>query len=134
VNPALWHYTCDHGHQGISKTHGVLLAAVDLVPRDRADLVPWVGDLVWLTDLRHPNRAALGLTSHLIKCDRTVHRYRVIDDTHCERWVDYAHRLRIPMAVRADVERATPGNKPIHWWVSECPVPVEYDPERVPVG
>jgi len=113
----LYHYTCDHGRRGIGG-RGVL----------RPHLQPWLeGPYVWLTDLEVPMREALGLTSHALRCDRTVHRYRVTDETHARRWMLVRQTLLQP-AVHA-LETA-PGAMPMHWWVSAEPVPVVLDPRR----
>ncbi|MGH9252915.1 MAG: hypothetical protein ACRD0W_25905 [Acidimicrobiales bacterium] len=105
----LYHYTCDHGAARIG---------------DSGILQPHLG-LVWLTDLDVPMREALGLTSHILNCDRIVHRYRVTDTASCQRWLTYLGRRW-----QLDLELAD-GARPAHWWVSEQPVPVVYDPKPV---
>lgn len=116
----LYHFTCDHGHVGIGD-RGNLVPAASLTEKR----VPWTGCLVWLTDLPRPNRDALGLTMHSISCDRTVHRYRVTDSALTRRWTSLARDL--PRGYRESLE-AAPGARPRHWWVSDNPVPVVYDP------
>lgn len=115
----LWHYTCHHGRHGIGEL-GVLVPACQLTDEP----MPWTGRLVWLTDLKVPMREALGLTQLLAKCDRTAHRYRVLDDTDASRWVQVAHFL--PLEERIELEGA-PGARPAHWYVSLEPVPVQLD-------
>jgi hypothetical protein len=74
---------------------------------------------VWLTDLEVPDRKALGLTSDLLDCDRLEHR--VVVDVEAEHWPRYARRL--PLELRRRLELAA-GARPMHWYVSEHPVPV----------
>jgi hypothetical protein len=121
----LWHYTCDHGRDAIGD-RGNLVPLATLRPDKR---MTWQGRLVWLTDLERPQRDALGLTSHILNCDRTVHRYRVTDAALTRRWTSIARDL--PRGYREALESA-PGARPRHWWVSENPVPVEYDPIQPP--
>lgn len=107
----LWHFTCDDGHKQITDT-----------------LRPNRG-IVWLTDLNMPIRDALGLTSHMLGCDRAAHRYRVTDDSACVKWVDSRLRHLIGPAREHTLElESAPGARPMHWWVAEVPVPVVYDP------
>lgn len=107
----LYHYTCDDGHAAIGKV-GVLRPGPD--------------GLIWLTDMRTPNRDALGLTMHILKCDRTRHRYRVTDPSYAVPWIEYRKTLDDPWW-RAELEFAD-GARPRHWFVTTAPVPVEYDP------
>lgn len=100
----LYHFTCDHGRAGLE---------------DRGVLRPWSHGLVWLTDLDVPLREPLGLTSNMLSCDRTKHRYRVTDDSHCHWWIGHPRRDR---SIEID------GTRPMHWWVSEEPVPVVFEP------
>lgn len=117
----LWHFTCDHGRAQIVD---VLRSGSDLVDpaNPRAE---FASPFVWLTDLALPNRSALGLTMHHISCDRTVHRYRVTDESTCVRWL--AARRVLPRGYVDGLELA-PDARPAHWWISAAPVPVVYDP------
>lgn len=115
-----FHYTCDHRHPALLDA-GIAVPGADLT----TGAVPWTGALVWFTDLAHPIREALGLTSHLLACDRTEHRYRVTDDTAVEPWTKWARSL--PPAYRDALELA-PGARPAHWFVATTGVPVVYDP------
>lgn len=129
----LWHYTCAHGREAIGES-GVLLPACQLVADDkRAELVAswWPSTVVWLTDLRVPLRAALGLTSVALSCDRTAYRYRVLDPAGCVAYTPFYRRsvLRAGHSV-VPLENVT-GVRPRHWWVSTIPVPVEFDPAPV---
>ena len=118
----LWHYTCQHGRDKIGRS-GLLLPARDLVPAHRRDALPWPSVYVWLTDLDTPDADVLGLTRHLIRCDRTAYRYRVSDATGVVAWTTMARRLRMPWTER-DYLEGEPGARPRHWFVSTDPVPV----------
>jgi hypothetical protein len=114
----LYHYTCAHSAKGIRRS-----GKLDPNPH------PLLGtfELVWLTDLEHPDMYALGLTSHIIKCRRTEYRVTV-DAPDAMRWADLARELRRSgdAALRsgvADLESAV-GVRPMHWWVSTVPVRV----------
>jgi hypothetical protein len=89
--------------------------------------MPWQAHLSWFTDLDTPIADALGLTSLITPCRRTTNRYRVLDDTGCKWWMDV--RGQLPREAVDSLEMA-PGARPVHWWVSDAPVPVEYDPQR----
>lgn len=108
----LYHYTCDHGADGIRR-EGVL----------RPHLHPWLPDpLVWLTDLDTPMRDGLRLTSRILSCDRTAHRFATADCPSVVWWPRFARTLP-SRAVREALE-SEPGALPAHWWVSREPVPV----------
>lgn len=120
--PQLWHYTCsDHGGARIVD---VLLPANDLRAGAGHSGIGNFGRFIWLTDLAVPNREVLGLVGRFTKCDRTAIRYRVLDNTHVSRWVDV--RRTVSAFHRQNLE-ASPGARPMHWYVSERPVPVVLD-------
>lgn len=121
--PTLWHYTCEHSAAKLGAS-GLLVPALELVPFERRDRLPWWGDLVWLTDLAVPIRDALGLSSLGLVCDRIEHRYRVTDAETCRWWIEA--RKVMPSEWRVPLEQA-PGARPRHWWVSAMWVPVELD-------
>lgn len=107
----LYHYACSHSAAKIR---------VDRWLKPHTQPVLGGVELVWLTDLDVPNRAALGLTMTTIRCDRT--RFRVTAVTsETVHWPVYAKRL--PRHARGALEYA-PGRLPMHWYVSELPVPV----------
>lgn len=100
----LYHYTCDHGAEGIERDG-------QIVPNKHTGVA-------WFTDLPTPDVAKLGLTSHMLKCDRTAHRFRVT-----KLFGIYAF---------AEVWRGDemlPGD-PFHWWVAFTPVPAVRDEVR----
>jgi hypothetical protein len=109
----LWHYTCEHGRLRIGA---------------RGALRPGLDALVWLTDLEAPHRDALGLSSALIACDRTRHRYRVTDVADVVPWVTMRNALD---PVRVAAVEATPGVMVRHWFVSMRPVPAVLDEREV---
>lgn len=108
----LFHYCCTHSAKGIEKSRWLMPNPHPLM-RD-AD------PLVWLTDLDVPDRDVLGLTSHILQCDRTEYRVTVVtgEVTH---WPIFART--IPQAARRVLESA-PGAMPMHWYVAKAPVPV----------
>jgi len=114
-----YHYTCDHGRRLITGT---------IVPADSLGRYPNDGPWIyaWFTDLSRPNRAALGLTSHTLTCDRTAYRYRVTDGRDLIHWT----HVRRDHAWAEELESA-PGARLMHWWVARHPVPVVYDAEGV---
>lgn len=108
--PVAYHYTCDHNITQIRRT-GILIPNRHLwLPKP----------LVWLTDLDVPIREALGLTSTILKCDRTKNRVEC-QPTTAVWWPHYARSL--PAETRYMFE-AAPGAAPVHWWVSDQPVPL----------
>lgn len=112
----LYHFTCDHGYQHI---HAQVIPAAWQTPRAAGG----PGDYAWFTDLSVPQRDALGLTSHILSCDRTAHRYRATDTSGLVPWVSV--RREHPWAEELE---SAPGARPRHWFVSAKSVPVVYDP------
>ena len=112
----LYHYTCSHAAPGIIE-RGRVLPLSDLY--SGAGVPPW-GLFAWFTDLDTPHREGLGLTSSLLACDRTAHRFEVTDTTEVERWVNV--HWYYPWG--SELESA-PGAMPMHWWVATEPVPVK---------
>lgn len=126
--PPLWHYTCEHGRAALGDA-GLLLPMSDPRRTDISGRVvepfAWLMDLVWCTDLDVPVVAALGLTMDTIGCDRTRHRYRVVDPAGLMPWHRYARELTRRQRVSLEAQR---GGMPAHWWVATGAVPVVYDP------
>lgn len=100
----LYHYTCSHGAEGIRKDLCLKGNPHPLMPES-------YGPLIWLTDLDSPDRQALGLTSRLLRCDRTTHRVTV-DTELALHWPEFARTLsrRLRDLLEQDA-------KPIHWYV-----------------
>lgn len=114
VTPSpLWHFTCSHGVEGITKLR--------LLHPNPHLLLPGRPSLLWLTDLETPDRDGLGLTSERLSRDRTEYRVRV-DATYGARWwPEWARDERVPRQIRDDLETF---GRPAHWWVSPIPLPV----------
>jgi hypothetical protein len=101
----LYHYTCDHFYADILRC---------------GQLIPGVEGLVWLTDLEPPApRLALGLTSYSLECDRMAHVFEVERTGDVVWWMDF--RRRHP---QWRSKETCPGVMPMHWFVSEYPLPV----------
>ena len=118
----LYHYTCDHGAAPILR-EGHVRPLFDVLGGDEGDgsalaRMPQ-GHFAWFTDLDTPDARGLGLTSQILSCDRTAHRFRVTDSTEVTRWLD-VRRYHPSMW---DLEKA-PGALPAHWWLATEPVPV----------
>jgi hypothetical protein len=114
VPATLWHYTCrDHGEPGISRDQKLLPHNQLLLGRH----------LVWLTDMDTPHAWALGLTNYLLCCDRTQVRVTVnLSDGHTHGiypW--WYYRRTVHPVIREALEQT---GMPMHWWVTEQPVPV----------
>lgn len=125
----LYHYTCGHSHKRIGE-HGTILPAWELYTDRERRTVPALGRELtqwsWFTDLPEPIAEALGLDRVRLACDRTEHRYRVVDDqAHILRYV--AMRRALPAHIRQSLE-THPGAMPMHWWATRQPVSVAYDP------
>lgn len=106
-----WHYTCDHGAEGIC-SEGVV----------RPNLHPLLGvPVAWFTDLGHAYRTQLGLTSDTLACDRMSHRFEVAHPGRLLWWPRAARSLKVPAPVRDELEH---GRLPAHWWISFGPVEV----------
>lgn len=112
----LWHYTCDHGLQGIKASGWVVIPAAAQL----GSLQGTPGEFAWFTDLSHPLREGLGLTSTILACDRTEHRLRVLDSAPIVPWT----KVRRSWGWAAELESA-PGARPAHWYVAAEPVRVE---------
>jgi hypothetical protein len=110
--PRLWHFTCSHSVASIE-----LLGSLRPHPHPLLDV-----SLVWLTDLDQPFREALGLTSHTLMCDRTEHRFEVLDTATAVWWPSYARATKVDRQTCRALEMAD-GVMPAHWWVSAAPVP-----------
>lgn len=116
----IYHFTCDHGHQGIGP-YGLVLP----------NWHPFVGaTLSWFTDDPRPERDAIGLTSEtgLFNCDRLQYRYVVTDDqAHLKlrRWLYSKEQAQTDPHAQADLHRFS---DPATWWISTDPVFITLDP------
>jgi hypothetical protein len=115
VPGTLFHYTCrEHGEPGITRDQKLLPNRQPLLDRN----------LVWLTDMDTPHAWALGLTNNYLCCDRTQVRVTVHPLSHNEKcgvhpWWHY--RRTVHPVLREAVEQT---GMPMHWWVTELPIPV----------
>lgn len=108
----LFHYTCSHS--------APLIAKARWLQANPHPFMPEVGPLIWLTDLNHPDRHGLGLTSRMLRCDRT--RWRaVVVASEAIHWPVFART--IPRRVREELE-GVPGALPMHWYVARGMVPI----------
>lgn len=101
----LYHYTCDHGRKGIGLSG--FIEPVDGL----------VGPLVWLTDMVQPDRHALGLTSHMLACDRLAYRYELPHGLEVEHWPTSLVRARAPELAVMMLESVA-GVDPRRWFVT----------------
>jgi hypothetical protein len=117
----LFHYTCHHYIKIIGR-HGTLM------PRDQ----PVLGGhkLVWMTDLAIPDRNGLGLTSHLLGCDRMAFRYVVTDASCVIPWKEARFSFG-PLAMFLEM---SDGAMPEHWFVSHTSVPAKLDRSYTPLS
>lgn len=100
----LYHYTCHHARAKILR-EGLIK------PNERS-----YGHLLWLTDLDKPDVLALGLTSFMLRCDRTAYRVGMETDIAVP-WTQWAHDNKVPTVIRLVLD-GNPGAQPLHWWVS----------------
>jgi hypothetical protein len=114
-----WHHrTCEHRVDKI-EAEGVLL------PGEH----PLLGrmPLIWLTVSATASRAALGLSSHTLRCDRMAHLFRVVDEDASKvmPWQTFktlpSLAPYLPFMQRLE---ATRGVRPLVWGVAFEPVRV----------
>lgn len=107
----LYHFTCEHGHDGIVADGSVK---------------PGVDGFVWMTDLPKPSRKAVCLSSTILRCDRMTYRFEL--DPTAEgilSWLEYKQSL--PPEIRRmweDRLERVPQCRPSNWYVSRQRVPV----------
>lgn len=106
----LYHYTCEHARNKI---------IIDWVLKPHAHAYK---GLLWLTDLDQPDILGLGLTSFMLKCDRTAYRVTVETDLATP-WTEWAHENKVQMIIRMGLD-GNPGSKPLNWWVATEDIPV----------
>lgn len=105
----LYHFTCDHGAEGIQR---------DGLVRPFAN--PWLGQVAWFTDLEEPTADDIGLTSTFLSCDRLTHRFQV-ESTVPHRWLGSVEQACTPFDLQRDLHRY---GKPQHWWIAREAVPI----------
>jgi hypothetical protein len=106
----LIHFTCDHSAAKI---------ALDRVLRPNPLSFR---HLLWLTDLESPSVRGLGLTSYMLRCDRTAWKV-VVETDAAVRWTKWAHDNKVDFANRLGLDGAE-GAMPLRWWVSEVELPI----------
>lgn len=107
-----YHYTCTHGRDDILKT-GVLQPGPD--------------GLLWVTDLDVPVRDALGLTSKILECDRTEHRFKINDPEGIIPYVEFRKQLPEELIFMLEL---VPGVMVRHWYISTIPRAADLAPLR----
>lgn len=100
----LYHYTCMHSAYSIKL--------------DGFTLRPGLDGYLWLTDLDIPDRRGLGLTSYMLKCDRTQFRFAVDEPVEVDRWL--AVRKSFPVELVRLLE-ASPHVLLAHWYLTTRP-------------
>lgn len=111
----LWHYTCAHAIGAIR---------TDRLVRPRPHPVLGHLALSWWTDIAWPTSPeSLGLTSHILSCDRMEYRVRAEDTAEIVPWTQWARPL--DALTRGLLE--VPGTMPAHWYVASTTVPIALD-------
>ena len=108
---ALYHYCCRHSAKLIVRS-----GALRPFPQPLLRGLP----VLWATDQETPDREALGLTMHMVQCDRTERRFTIPDYSTqlFTPWLDSPVRLLVDDL--ANFEAAP--RDPTLWWVSILPV------------
>lgn len=115
-----YHRTCRHAAEGIDSHGGILQPT----PQPLLGRVP----MLWFTTIASASRAALGLSSLTLACDRMERLYRVIpaDEHLLIRWGDLKmapqFEAYLPAVRRLEAVR---GTRPGLWLVALDPVRVE---------
>lgn len=114
-----WHHrTCEHRAPKI-EAEGVLLPN----PHPLLGRMP----LIWLTLSPTASRAALGLSSHSLQCDRMAHLFRVADEDASKVMPWQEFKTLNSMTEYVEFMRrleATRGVRPLVWGVAFEPVRV----------
>lgn len=78
-------------------------------------------DLVWLTDQSVPDREGLGLTSHILKCDRLEHQYIAdLEPRQVQKWLD--SEIRRELSRDLTFHEFEDNRDPSTWWIATAPV------------
>lgn len=118
----LFHFTCEHGADGIAITGAVMPLAMiegamlELVPEE----IKWRSEFAWFTDDPSPERLALGLTSYHLLCDRMAVRFEVDPPASTKWWPS----LIPDLGAHARELSLSPGATPGRWWVAPRPARV----------
>jgi hypothetical protein len=128
--PVLWHFTCEHGREGIGEAGNVWPMA--MFDPDAAERLPWwfepMGGISWWTDQGDGQGSVVTSRATSSGCERWLYRYRALDS---ERAIPYGRWARVlEPRVRFILEHA-PGALPGTWWVAENSMPARLDPARV---
>jgi hypothetical protein len=112
---AWWHYTCEHKVSDIEAT-GVVLPQTQQM----------LGGLqvAWFTNMPSASRQALGLTSHMLNCDRMSHLFHVlpVDEHKIVEWGRLRSQLSRSMVIALE---SAPGTRPMFWGVAADAVQIE---------
>jgi hypothetical protein len=108
----LYHYTCDHGYEGILRDGWV-----------RPNRHPmWPTPVAWFTDLLDPTPEQVGLTSQITHCNRLAHRFEVADGPALVPWLNSGVYASLPIGI---IHALHFGDAlPRRWWVALRPVPI----------
>lgn len=104
----LYHWTCEHSATQIRNSMTVQTH------------FRWS----WWTDIAESGkrmRAATGLTSNLLGCDRTEYRCTAADPSQLIPWPECREQVDLDLVLSLE---GTPGARPERWWVALGPVPV----------
>lgn len=123
----LYHFTCDHGAQGIRERGMVLPVAMVVQDASALDQVPatmrWATNYSWWTNISEPEYNWLGLQSVHLFCDRMANCFRAkVAPGYAQWWPVVLRELRLDYARMLSL---TPGARPATWWVCRGPVHVE---------
>lgn len=115
----MYHFTCEHRAELIGVDGGVILPYPQQL----------LGGLSvsWWTTAQQPERAALGLTSHTLSCDRLSARYAALDQSSIMPWAELRDVLPIERVRRLEAVR---GTRPSLWHVSLQPITAIRDETR----
>ena len=108
----LYHFTCRDGFRRIGRYNCLLIPQTPIWP------------YVWLTTEAVPDFEATGLGSVTLKCDRREYRYIVRDTFGCWPWLGSQERRQL---LPAWLEVLESYGDPEHWWISQGPLPAEWD-------
>lgn len=120
----LYHFCCGHSATAIDRSL-TLAPGLDWFTLDRrlaraGEPISGLSSapaVLWLTDMEEPDRDALGLTSHMLDCDRTEFRYTVRTEGAI-RWESFVS-IYNPRSDWLDMLHY--GRQPDRWFVATSP-------------